>query len=179
METARYGRKLNMPKGSIRKAQQGDAPRMVDLSEQKRLEYQAYQPRFWRKAADSREKQLPFFKRLVESDRVIALVHERAGMVDGFVIASLMDAPPVYDPGGLTCLIDDFVVGEAGDWAAVGAALLGAAGREARAHGAVQMVVVCGHRDQPKRTMLAAGGFTIASEWYVREIPEAVSVHSG
>jgi hypothetical protein len=30
--------------------------------------------------------------------------------------------------------------------------------------------VVCGHRDAPKREMLAGIGFTIASEWYVTEI---------
>jgi GNAT superfamily N-acetyltransferase len=146
---------------------------MVDLSEQKRREYQAYQPRFWRKAADSREKQLPFFERLIENDRVIALVHELSGSIDGFVIASLMDAPPVYDPGGMTCLIDDFVVAAAGNWTTVGEALLAAANQEAKARGAVQTVVVCGHRDGPKRAMLAEGGFSIASEWYVREIGES------
>src|SRR4051794_39434681 len=108
----------------IRKARLEDAPAMVELSERKRTEYQSYQPRFWRKAADSREKQLPFFGRLIENDRVIVLVHEAAGSVDGFVVASLIEAPPVYDPGGHTCLIDDFAVGAASDWATVGRELL-------------------------------------------------------
>jgi GNAT superfamily N-acetyltransferase len=154
----------------IRRARREDAPALVDLSERKRIEYQAYQPRFWRKAADSREKQLPFFERLIESDRVIALVYEEAGRVNGFVIASLVDAPPVYDPGGQTCLIDDFVVYEPSDWAMIGTVLLIAAIQEARERGAVQTVVVCGHGDGPKRSMLAKVGFSIASEWYVREI---------
>jgi|SRR5947209_13355041 len=159
-----------MAEKKIRHARREDAPAMVDLSERKRIEYQGYQPRFWRKAADSRAKQLPFFERLIESDRVIALVHEEAGSIDGFVIASLMDAPPVYDPGGQTCLIDDFAVGAASDWATVGKELLAAAAQSARERGAVQTVVVCGHRDEPKRSMLAEGGFSLASEWYVREI---------
>jgi hypothetical protein len=32
---------------------------MVKLSEQKHDEHQAYQPTFWRKATDAREKQIP------------------------------------------------------------------------------------------------------------------------
>jgi GNAT superfamily N-acetyltransferase len=153
----------------IRSARVEDAPAIVDLSERKRREYQDYQPRFWRKAADSREKQLPFIERLIESDLVIALVHEEQGRIDGFVIASLVEAPPVYDPGGPTCMIDDFAVGDPKDWPDVGQALLAAARRAAQERGAAQTVVVCGHRDDPKRRMLAADGFSLASEWYVRE----------
>ena len=81
---------------------------------------------------------------------MIALVHESAGSIDGFVIAALMDAPPVYDPGGLTCLIDDFVVADGRDWQTIGLALLAEANRQARERGAAQTVVVCGHQDQPK-----------------------------
>src|SRR5438876_7264329 len=131
---------------------------MVDLSEQKRIQYQSYQPTFWRKAAGSREQQVPHFERVVSSDRVIALVHESAGSIDGFVIAALVEAPPVYDPGGLTSVIDDFVVADGRDWATTGLALLTEANREAKARGAVQTVVVCGHQDQPKRAMLAGEG---------------------
>jgi GNAT superfamily N-acetyltransferase len=159
-----------MQESAIRKAGPADVPRMVDLSEQKRLQHQSYQPTFWRKAADSREKQLPHFERVIGSDRVIALVHERAGTIDGFVIATVVEAPPVYDPGGLTCVVDDFVVADPQDWEAIGAPLLSEAYREASAQGAVQTVVVCGHQDQPKRAMLAGDGFSIASEWYVKEI---------
>lgn len=159
-----------MQNSAIRKAGLADVPRMVDLSEQKRTQYQSYQPIFWRKAAGSREQQIPHFERVVGSDRVIALVHERAGSIDGFVIATLVEAPPVYDPGGLTCLIDDFTVADPQEWEAIGARLLREAAREAGARGAVQAVVGCGHQDEPKRAMLAAGGFAIASEWYVKEI---------
>jgi hypothetical protein len=160
---------IEVLRAMIRAALVEDAPAIVDLSERKRREYQAYQPQFWRKATDSREKQLPFIERLIESDRVIALVHEGQGRIDGFVIASLMEAPPVYDPGGQTCMIDDFAVGDPGDWPRMGHALLAAARQAAEERGAVQTVVVCGHRDDPKRRMLAADGFSLASEWYVRE----------
>jgi hypothetical protein len=157
----------------IRCARPDDIPAMVALSEQKRIQYQEYQPLFWRKAADSKEKQLPFFERLVASEQTIVLVHEQVGLVDGFVIAALVDAPPVYDPGGKTCLIDDFAVADAAIWETAGAALLAEACREGKARGAVQSVVVCGHRDEPKRAMLAAAGLSIASEWYVGALSEA------
>jgi GNAT superfamily N-acetyltransferase len=156
--------------GRIRNAEPGDVPRLVELSEQKRIEYERYQPTFWRKAADSREKQTPFLAHQIRRENVIALVHDLGAEIDGFVIATLMPAPPVYDPGGLTCLIDDFAVAEGSAWQSIGAALLHEVRREAAARGAVQAVVVCGHRDVPKREMLAGSGFTIASEWYATEL---------
>jgi hypothetical protein len=88
--------------------------------------------------------------------------------LDAFVSATLVPAPPVYNSGGPTCMIDDFCRAEAADWEGAGAWLLEEAGRRARERGAVQAVVVCGHRDEAKRKMLAALGFGIASEWYVR-----------
>ena len=157
-------------KNMVRKAQVDDVAAMVALSEQKRLEYQQLQPHFWRKAADSRERQTPYFARLVGSESCIALVLTRDNLMDGFIMGLLIEAPPVYDPGGLTCVVDDFVVADANDWQIAGAALLDEVGREARARGAVQTVVVCAHLDQPKRAMLLQqAGFSIASEWHVRE----------
>jgi hypothetical protein len=39
--------------------------------------------------------------------------------------------------------------------------------REAKARGAVLMVVVCAQRDQAKRSLLRDVGLSVASEWYV------------
>ncbi len=155
---------------NIRPAQLSDVPAMVNLSEQKRMEYQEYQPRFWRKAVDAREKQLPFFEHLIERDDVITLVCESDGEIEGFIIADFVKAPPVYDPGGPTCRVDDFCIADENKWNHIGRALLDEVQRLAREQGAAQTVVVCGHRDQPKGAMLAALGFSIASEWYVRDV---------
>lgn len=105
---------------------------------------------------------------MLTRDHVIGLVHERDGIVDGFVIATVVPSPPVY-AAGLTCVIDDFCVNDH-DWQGTGHALLGAATQLAKERGAVQCVVVCGHVDQPKREMLASFGHTIASEWWVSPI---------
>lgn len=154
----------------IRKATLEDVSAMVELAEQRRIQYQQYQPTFWRKAADSREKHTPFLSKLVQDERVVALVSERQGIVDGFLIATLVPAPLVYDTGGMTCSIDDFWVRDGLDWEQSGKVLLDEAMREMKARGAVQTVVVCAHLDESKRVMLAEKGFTIASEWYVRDI---------
>jgi len=52
----------------------------------------------------------------------------------------------------------------------VGRRLLDEAVARAKERGASQVVVVCGHLDQPKREMLAACGLSIASEWWTRPI---------
>jgi GNAT superfamily N-acetyltransferase len=155
---------------TIRKAIEADVPQMVELSKLKRAEYGKYQPVFWKKAKDSREKQTLLFKDRLKRDQVIALVEEDQGTIRGFILAKLVGAPPVYDPGGHTCFADDFVVGEGQDWKEVGRGLLEEARRQSRERGAVQTTVFSGHMDQPKRDMLSGLGFTIATETYVKGI---------
>lgn len=154
----------------IRKAQQNDVARLVDLSEQKRTQYEHYQPTFWHKAEDSREKQRLFFEHLLSRENVILLVHEREDIIDGFIIATFVTAPPVYNPGGFVCSIDDFCVVSSSEWQGIGRSLLDEMMHEAKERGATLAVVVCGHLDKPKREMLRALGFSIATEWYVRDM---------
>ena len=159
-----------MATGVIRAATTDDLPQLLDLASQRRADYALAQPRFWRPVADAVERQRPYFSRQLADERIIALVHEMAGDVDGFAIGVLMAAPPVVDPGGDTCLVDDFAVADPAAWATVGAALLAAVRERALALGAVQLVVISGHHDAPKRAMLAASGCAIASEWWLGEV---------
>lgn len=135
--------------GPVRRAGPADLPAMLSLAA---------------------EAQSTFFSRLLERPEVIALVHEQEGKVDGFLLADLVPAPPVYDPGGLTLRVDDFWVAGGADWKGAGRALLDAAMAEGHSRGAAQGVVVTGHLDQQKREMLHRAGFTIASKWWVRGI---------
>ncbi len=156
---------------AIRAAQADDVPAMVAQSEQYREQLQTYQPVFWRKAEGSAEAQARYFLGLLQRSDVIALVHRAVNDgLAGFLIATLQAAPPVYDPGGLTCTIDDFCVAQAIHWPKAGTALLHAAMRLARERGAVQVVVVCPHRDQAKLTLLAGEGLSVASEWHTRPL---------
>ncbi|WIG59634.1 MAG: hypothetical protein OJF49_002381 [Ktedonobacterales bacterium] len=155
--------------GTIRPAVKDDVPAIAALADARRQQYQRYQPRFWRPAADARERHEPFLEQLVTGDRAIVLVHERDHTVDGFVIAQIVPTPPVYDAGGPTCSIDDFWIAADAGWLVAGRALLEAAMTEARTQGAMQTVVVCAYLDEPKRAMLAEIGYTPASIWYVRD----------
>jgi hypothetical protein len=155
---------------SLRRATNSDLPEIVELAEHRRLQYQQYQPTFWRKAEDSREKHVAFLSSLLEREDVIFLVHMNSQEIDGFIIADFVIAPPVYNPGGSTCRVDDFCTASANLWENVGRELLGEVLRLAKEQGAAQSVVVCGHLDEPKRAMLAKYGYSIASEWHVRDL---------
>ena len=155
---------------AIRTAQADDVAGMVALSEQYRRQLETYQPVFWRKADGSAGAQTRYFLSLLQRPDVLALVHRAVDGLAGFLIAALREAPPVYAPGGLTCVIDDFCVAEESYWPKAGTALLREAMRVARARGAVQIVVVCPHRDQAKLTLLAAEGLSAASEWHTRPL---------
>ena len=153
---------------NIRRATEADIPRMVAISEVKRVEYEGYSPVFWRKAPDSSPKQELFFQRLLTGTDVIALVAETDASLLGFVIGAVTTAPPVYNPGGPVCIVDYFAVANPTEWGSVGAALLAAVEHEAKARGAMLSVVVCAQRDQAKRAMLREAGLAVASEWYVK-----------
>jgi hypothetical protein len=161
----------------IRPAVQPDVAAMTTLATIRREQYARYQPLFWRPAVGAKDKQRAYLASLVASDEVITLVSDDAGQVTGFLIATLTPAPPVYDPGGLTCQIDDFVVARAAKWPTTGAELLRSGLAEAGRRGAVQAVVVTGHLDQPKREALHACGLEIASEWWVT--PRALAPDTG
>ncbi len=73
----------------------------------------------------------------------------------------------VYDLEEIPNLaIDDFVVNEDNSWETVDADLLHQVKKAALLRGATQLVVVCGHLDQPKRKVLEKSSLTIASEWW-------------
>lgn len=156
--------------GNIRRARPADVETMVGLSEQQRIQCEAYQPVMWRKAEDSWDREEPVFAEQIRRERTIALVHEQRGAVDGFIVAELTTAPPVYAPGGYLCQVHGFSVAAVEDWETVGSALLKEVCREARRRGAVLATVEAAYQDEPRRTMLADAGFEVASELHVKPI---------
>src|SRR5439155_16284976 len=150
----------------IRRAIQTDIPHMVAMAEAKRVEYEGYSPVFWRKAPDSSPKQEQYLQSLLASSDIMAFVTQPGDRVTGFIIGALTTPPPVYTPGGPVCIVDDFAVAAPEAWRTAGAALLAAIAQEARARGAVLMVVVCAQRDHAKRALLQEAGCSVASEWH-------------
>jgi GNAT superfamily N-acetyltransferase len=154
---------------NVRYAVAADVNAMAAMASDRRSQYAQYQPVFWRPASNAEEAHRAYLAKLVNDHDVITLVSEESGALNGFVVATITGAPPVYDPGGRTCQIDDFVVAP-GQWATAGTRLLKSAIEHARERGAVQVVVVTAHLDQAKREALRACGLSIASEWWVSDI---------
>jgi GNAT superfamily N-acetyltransferase len=150
----------------IRPAVPDDVGAIAAMASARRSQYARYQPVFWAPAPGSEELHKPYLAKLVSDENVITLVAEESGTVTGFVIAMITGAPPVYDPGGQTCQIDDFAVAP-GRWDSTGTQLLKAALERAAERGAVQAVVVTANLDADKREALRACGLSIASEWWV------------
>ncbi len=157
---------------TVRTATSQDLEAILDLADARRAAYAEYQPVFWKPAPDARDQQRPYLAGQLTNPDVVALVTtDGTDTVVGFAIGMITAAPPVYAPGGLTCLIDDFTLSPAADWATTGVDLLTAVRREAAHRGAVQVVVVTAALHAEKRAALSAAGLGCASEWWVGPTP--------
>ncbi len=153
----------------IRSSQPSDTSAMVSLSKAKRLSYEKAQPQFWRYAGEEGDNaQGEWFKELLEDTNHVMFTAESGTQeILGFIIGKLMPAPEVYNPGGLTVMIDDFCVQSENLWQSVEARLIEETKAAAKSRGATQILVVCGAHDLPKRKFLKDQNLSIASEWFV------------
>ena len=154
----------------VRKAAASDIEATVDLAERNRLQYQKYQPTFWRKHPQSAAVTQLFFTRLLTEPGTYFLVATEGGQFLGFLIARKFPSSPVFDPGGDTYLIDDFCVTEPRHWITIGEALLSHASTLIHEHGAVQILVTCADRDLAKAGVLRRSDLTIASNWWTKPL---------
>jgi len=146
---------------SIRRAAPGDLDRLLALAAAQREEYAGYQPRFWRPAPGAVDAHRQQLTALLGSG--IVLVSEPSF---GYAAGALVPAPPLYDRG-LSCVVEELVVEDAGLWPRVGVELLAAVRAAARERGAAEVVVVTARLDGPKRAALAAAGLIPAWEHWV------------
>lgn len=148
-------------------AKNEDIPFMVALSYEKRRTYEKVQPKFWKYAGTQAESsQANWFESLLKDDNYIILVAKSGEKIVGFVIGKLTASPEVYNPGGLTLLVDDFCVDDEVNWQFAGKLLIDEIKKHAKAKGAVQMVVVCGNHDISKADILVESDLAIVSNWY-------------
>jgi hypothetical protein len=151
----------------VDRACRGDLDQLLDIAAARRQDYVKYQPQFWRAAADAVDRQRDFFDSLLDDAETLLVVVREGSSVRGFAVGRLVAPPPVYDPGGPSCLVDDFAVADPADWPSVGPPLLDAIRDWASDRGAAQLVVVTAVRDGLKREQLEAAQLIPASEWWV------------
>lgn len=147
-----------------------DVASMVELSYQKRKNYERAQLRFWKYAENAESIQTKWFKELLEHKDYILLVAKNESKIVGFVIGRLVNAPEVYNPGGLTLMIDDYCVETQENWADVGKELLERIAKISKEKGAAQFCIVAGAHDNAKCSFLEDFGLNCASKWYVGTI---------
>ena len=154
----------------VRKALSSDVTKMVSLSHDKRRMYEKVQPQFWRYAHGAEKAQADWFQELLLNDDYVLLVAETKSSLSGFIIGNIIKAPEVYDPGGLTLMIDDFCVVSEDEWNTVGTSLVEYLKNEVKDRGVSQVLVVCGAHDTKKKEFLGQSGLSIASEWFVAPV---------
>lgn len=152
----------------VRAAAVRDLDAMVSLIATRRAAYERFQPVLWRLAAGASQRTKLFYRFLLWRRSSTMLVASIEKEIAGFLIATVTTAPPVYDPGGATATIDDFVVASP-DWSTVGNALLSEARRIGRKAGWCQIVVICGAQDEAKTTFLQSTDLSLASTWWTAE----------
>jgi len=154
----------------ISDAAPSDLDEIVTLAEHRRTEHARAQPQFWRPADAAAEVHRPWLAELIEDPDVVSLVvtdRPGPGGLKGYLFATVVPAPPVYDPGGSTGFIDDFHLADSELWATDGVALLTQARQRLAPRQVSQIVVVCGHHEGAKAAALVGAGLSVASEWYV------------
>jgi ribosomal protein S18 acetylase RimI-like enzyme len=151
-------------------ASKDDITSMVELSYQKRKNYEKAQPQFWRYSENAEDIQTKWFAELLSRDDYVLLVAKENSNIKGFIIGKLVKAPEVYDPGGLTLMIDDFCVKSEIDWQSVGLELMNDIRLIAKEKGAAQFYVVSGAHDHAKCDFLEKFGLSNAAKWFVGSI---------
>jgi len=155
---------------AIRPANKDDIASMVTLSDTKRKAYENANPQLWKRAVNANEVQHEWFTSLLNKPDYFIYVAEHDSKISGFIIGQNVAAPEVYNPGGMTLLVDDFCVAAPELWETVGNRLISDVCQTAKVKGAIQVVVVCGHHDTVKRAFLKKQRINIASEWHMKSL---------
>jgi hypothetical protein len=148
-----------MTAAAVRDCTAADLPAVVDILEGKRGLLATFEPRLWKRAAGSRQGTLSYFSGLLSAADHVFLVAEEGGRILGFILATPMRVPPVYDAGP-TAMIGDYEVAMPDLWPTVGVSLLAEARRRLAQQGTVQFMCIGAQQDSAKLQMLPAAGLS-------------------
>jgi hypothetical protein len=150
----------------IRELTAADAQWAAELMEQRRQQYEAYSPVFWRPATGITGLHARFLSRQITEGSNAALRTDH-----GFIICQRRAGEG---------FVDDFAVSTPQAWASEGAELLIAAAQLLALSGdVVPMRVVTAHADEPKVAMLRELSLTLVEQWWVKPVLPAPAAHPG
>jgi len=164
---------LEEPAGGFEAGTSDDVSDIVGLCETARLRLQEYQPVFWRKAADSAEKQAGFLRYLIDQKSITTLVHRGSSGIDGVVTAATRGGDFLYELRPSACYTDDFALADESYWETLGAELLKAIVSLERAKGALYSQVICPHLNLEKGRMLQTLGYRLGHQWFTKVLSAA------
>lgn len=150
----------------IRKSGLNDLDWIVKLSNQKRLNYEKFQPIFWKMAQNSDHIQKKYLEEELQKEEVLAFCFDDKS---AFIVGKIINPPEVYD-SGLTLMIDDFCVSSPSLWKNQGKKLLQEIILQAKSFQVKQILVVCGNHDKEKSEILKELNLQIASNWFTTPI---------
>jgi predicted N-acetyltransferase YhbS len=150
---------------SIRQCAAQDLPAVVEILEEERGQLSKYEPRLWKQAPTSREMTGPFFESLLATGKHVFLVAEEEGDIIGFLLASPMPVPPIYD-APTTAIIDDFAVSDSTRWEEVGGLLVQETRKRLKERGVVQFIFIGPQRHTKKMDFLRAQGLSEHASWF-------------
>ena len=153
----------------VRSAVAEDVPACIAIIQPYREKLAGYEPRFWKPAANAAAMSTMWFGHLFTTAEV-AIVAEEDGAVSGFLIATHVPSPPIFDIPGRTALIDDFMIADQARWDEVGGALLAEARRLLAAKDYAQIVVVNAAKDPDKTAFLEKADLSLASQWWTASV---------
>jgi GNAT superfamily N-acetyltransferase len=150
----------------LRKATTDDVAACVALVQAERERLEAYEPLFWRRAQGAERPTAAWLAHLARDAEMLFLVAVEEEAIAGFLVSRFYASPPVFDPGGLTAMIDDFCVADIERWTDIGGALLREVRRLLRDRGVAQVIVACPTKDDAKLALLQASDLSPASTWW-------------
>jgi len=153
----------------VRSATTEDVPACIAIIQPYRARLAGYEPFFWNPAANAAAMSTMWFAHLFTTADV-AIVAEEDGAVVGFLIATHVPSPPIFDIPGKTALIDDFMIADQARWDEIGGALLAEARRVLAEKGYAQIVVVNAAKDPDKTAFLEKADLSLASQWWTAAV---------
>ncbi len=151
---------------NIRKANEDDASQIVDLAILKQQAYMEAQPKNFRRAAPL-EEQIKYIKQQLENKDVFIFVAEKDAKIIGFIEGAMLSAPAFYSKDSHTMIVRELAVKEVSLLPVVGKDLI--AKLKKASNSVVNMAIECGFHDKQQQKFLKSLGFSISTQWYVRD----------